>query len=152
MFEPIRQIFRSQTFQKSRQILVFFNQNSTLYNSSSSCCLIIFTVISQSELYFIFCSAFTATTAAPSLPHAPTAFPWSFLVIDLFLQSSSALMSCFPSASHFILLYFFPTLNLLASLAHHSSAGRFGPSGLCTRCPRTELGLTWLKYRLSLGT
>ncbi len=121
----------------------FSNHYSTLYNLSSSCCLIIFTVISQSELYFIFCSAFTVTTAAPSLPHAPTAFPsivHAYRPVSSILQCPDVLLSLLISLYSAFLLSHLRSIGL-----HGSSAGYFGPSGLCTHCPRTELGLAWPK-------
>lgn len=102
---------------KKNLLVLFFSQN-----------------IKNVDLRTNYNSAFTVTTPAPSFSCAPTAFP-SFLLIDPFLQSSSALMSCFPSASRFILLFFLPTLDLLASWVHHSSAGSISPSGLCAHSP-----------------
>lgn len=68
--------------------------SATLHDSSSSCCFwtrssSLFSVVSVFCFYSTYCSFFTSSCSQSLF------FIWEFLLIDPFLQTSSALMSCF---------------------------------------------------------
>lgn len=97
-------------------------------------------------LYFSLC--FHSNVCSPLLScFQSLLISWEFLPADLFLQSSSALVSGFSSTSCFILLSFCPTFDILASSLHDYSEGWFKHLACVSDSPQLQSGLTEIKHR-----
>lgn len=118
MFEPIRQIFRSQTFQKSRQILVFFKSKLNVIQ-------LIFILLPhhlhrhlsvRALLYFLLC--FYSNYCSPLTPSCSHSLPLivpGYRPVSSILQCPDVLLSLRISLHSTLLLSYLKSIGLLGS-------------------------------------